>query len=297
MALCVFFSRLLSAGIIFHALPGASGHKTISTRTQLRATQALEHWSDSCKSSFVEKPAGDLGSDRATLTCGGEACKCVGGEVTGQWSQADQSELDKCLQPRSNDTASIIYLIGDSHAEKLLFGFQKATGMTVKMFAIDGPVKKAATPAVLKKLEAVLKPGDSVAFTKIFQRGLDVPAFEQQLTDLYAVTSAKRAKLVVVKDNHWLPRHPDICRLKRDACEITKAECAHHPSRAVVDKFKAAHASDPNVRVLDTLEHMCKGTTCSMYVPGTSTWAFTDTNHLTEWGSLYLTPFICQALL
>lgn len=53
-------------------------------------------------------------------------------------------------------------------------------------------------------------------------------------------------------------------------------------------------ANNPDVHFFDPFPLFCPGETCTAHIPGTREPAFIDISHLTDAGSLYLWPFLCD---
>jgi len=193
-----------------------------------------------------------------------------------------------------------IYLVGDSHADVLHHGLAAATTLPVFAFGQFGSFLRIPSnwEKVKTRLGQVLKPSDIVVWQEKIsddQQDEDMEQILHPWRDLYEVTRKAGARLVLFGDNPYFSTSAEVCAMKPGAgCSTRKSEMLKLPRYLAREKFIA---QNPGVLFFDQLGLFCSADeTCSIYVPGTSSIALTDENHLNEYGGDYLAPFICSFL-
>jgi len=242
---------------------------------------------------FQPQEMGEFGRGEAyerACTSGSEQpqCACFDQEPVGK------QHPDKVAACLTAEESKAIYMFGDSHSHRLSMGLPHATTLPFKYYgsaALRNPVPEDQDDVVLEHLAKVLKQGDIVILARIMDYQDDGGVYKATLQRLLDLTSAKEAQLVVLYDNHWLPVAPQTCLLKNKPCAIQKEHALNAPRRKVLEKFMA---SNPSVKTFDILPVLCPGDTCNMYVPGTTTLAFIDADHLSEWAVLYIAKPFCE---
>lgn len=155
------------------------------------------------------------------------------------------------------------------------------------------------------QLQAQLKPCDVVvihhrewtpARTMKMQGDADVRAsMIERLRGLQRTVNARGAKLVLLGDVPTIPALGKRCAMSSAAeaeCEISWSEvqATQHAGEYEVYEMLAQTPGTYYLR-LDSL--MCAGGLCDAFIPGTSTFAYGDDNHLTTEASIYLWPWLC----
>jgi len=252
---------------------------------QSSSTAALR----TCGTWFAEHPSGDFGRDlsyelQCTSGYSGSQCACF------SQGPPEQAKISACLGAA---TGKAIYMIGDSHTHRLDMRLPDAipTTTTYKYYGVTGGRPAPGTDnAIIPQLRNVLKSGDSILFARRhFPDGYG-HQYAADLNRYLTLATETGASLSVLYDNHWLPQTPQLCLLQQQPCSTPKSTFLAAPRRQVLDEFKANH---PSVHVFDVLSVLCPGATCNMYVPGTSTMAFIDQTHLSEWAVDYVVDHMC----
>jgi hypothetical protein len=250
------------------------------------------------------------------------------------WQQEHDWVLG-CLapKPRANPPQKFVFLIGDSHsaaiAPGLLVALEGAASVVwvsigfgcgyVSQAYIDEVIEPNddgmyASPcnvfnrAVDAALEQHLQPCDVViihhraweqfgAATR-GKMGTQVEQQKQRLLGLQQRVDAKGAKLVLLGDVPVIGEKAHICAastvLER-RCEIEWAAVQEQHAREKAVYTQLAQHPSTTYIPLDHLMCGDNGRACDAFIPGTGTFAYSDDNHLTPEGSIYLWPFLCAA--
>ena len=124
--------------------------------------------------------------------------------------------------------------------------------------------------------------------------------YRQRLQGLATLAESKGAQLVLMGDVPRLRdgRNAAMCvGGSASACLTSRAEVeAQH--QAEKDLYLSLVASNPNtVRYLQLWDKLCDNNQCGAYVPGTTTLAYADNDHLSNAGATYFYPFMCAWFL
>jgi len=189
-----------------------------------------------------------------------------------------------------------LYVIGDSHALHLLPGIKTATSMHVASMSWQAAKLSAAdVSALITHLGSVMKSGDMVLVGIRF--GLRNEVFFNNLlqgvSQIAAIQTAQQ-NLVVVDDVPQLPQSPQTCAISGNVarCTSTGSNAGYAATRASILNGCTTRGNT----VWDLHSLFCLNGQCGPQIPGTSIYSFSDDNHLTVPGSLYLAPWICDHL-
>jgi len=214
----------------------------------------------------------------------------------------------KCLAPDGvvgTKAANAIYLIGDSHSAMLRTGVGSATSMPVFSASWWGSGHAGKVADIEDALMQVVQPGDSIFFAMRWD-ARSVTSFKADIDVIIRVLQAKAgAHLVIVEDNPVMKSEPATCYMTAaqgkfpTACSRTITDVSlHYPEyKQAVTGYTTAHPGF--VHYLETQGMLCDTTTgtCDYNVPGSWAPAYRDTDHLSEDGSRYLSPFICSFMV
>lgn len=158
--------------------------------------------------------------------------------------------------------------------------------------------------AVRKALEDQIKPNDIVAVCHKRTK-LSLGNQVEFLRDIQKFVTSRGAKLLLIGDVPQLPDRSLHCIPSTFApnrarhCEISsdtvaKDDVSHARESAVYREL----AREKSTFFFDTFPLLCDPNShvCGAFVPGTSTLAFIDDDHLTSAGSFYLWPYLCSFL-
>lgn len=254
----------------------------------------------------------------------------IGDDVWGE--EDEKAWVRSCLVPDRGEsgTRRAVFLIGDSHAGAIAPGLLAALEGAASVVWIaagfgcgfvsplfnrrvvaaedDGFFEDACryfNDEVDAQLQAQLKPCDVVvihhrewtpARTMKMQGDADVRAsMIERLRGLQRTVNARGAKLVLLGDVPTIPALGKRCAMSSAAeaeCEISWSEvqATQHAGEYEVYEMLAQTPGTYYLR-LDSL--MCAGGLCDAFIPGTSTFAYGDDNHLTTEASIYLWPWLC----
>lgn len=147
-------------------------------------------------------------------------------------------------------------------------------------------------------LEQTLEPCDVVIICNHhlkFANNMDqVRAQQERLRTLQAIVERKGAHLVFLGDVPGVQQQATMCSASSAmaaSCErsldLIQQEFAHE--RLIYTEVASGHSSTFYIPVYELL---CTADKCGVYIPGTTTVAYADTDHLTNAGAMYLWPFI-----
>lgn len=232
-------------------------------------------------------PKGDFGPKTCATDLKGsytvEAAPCSCGDGS--------SSSTTCLQRQGED--KVIFLLGDSHALRLGPALKAATSTSIKYVAQYGAETSIVTPHFLAFLQGQLRGGDHVIYSKSLDQAAPTYRLQMDLRSLFGVVNSAGAKLVVVYDGAILHQNPALCLLRGLDCGISKQEVLQTPRRLVAQRFASLHHE---VKVFDIAQLLCSETTCSMFLPGTTTQAYIDKEHINQYAAKFLAPALCSLL-
>ena len=227
-----------------------------------------------------------------------------------EWTPANQlrQRVQQCLSPRRpNAGARVAFLIGDSHAASIKVGVERAVEgiMSLSFIAITGGtcgLVYSATDGICldayniirERLTTNVRNGDIVIVSHAGYKYWDASTQGQQrdlLRDVYQnILQPRGAKLVIMGDPPVLPRWAVYCLQNVQNCYTSTANTDQNAMLApLANEFSGV--------IYLPIHHLfCNSQNCMAQVPGTPTFAFFDTSHLTTAGALYLWPYICSAL-
>ena len=210
----------------------------------------------------------------------------------------------ECLTPsRQTPNQRWAFLIGDSHSASIKPGIERAmhsagAGLSWLSFTGNGcgyhygawGVCYQARNLIDAQLRTHLMPGDLVIIkhARWKNNGGNMNLLRQLYT---SILQPRGAKLVIVGDPAWLSRWARWCIYAPQNC--------YSPTTVVDSNVLLAPLADEfpgNVLYISIWNLFCTTNHCQGQVPGTTTWAYFDNNHLTRAGGEYLGPYFCSAL-
>jgi len=213
----------------------------------------------------------------------------------------------KCLAPDGvvgAKTAPAIYIIGDSHSAMLRTGIGHSTSMSAFSASWWGANHSGRVSDIEDALEKVIQQGDVIAYAMRWDaRGVD--QYEADIDIILKVIKPKGAHLILFEDNPIMKTAPAGCYMAAakgsfpTACSKPLAEVVTS-HMAFVNSAKAYVAANPGiVNFFQTPAVLCDSSTqtCDYNVPGSWSPAYRDVDHISEDGSLFLSPFICSFML
>lgn len=205
-----------------------------------------------------------------------------------------------------------IFLLGDSHAGAISAGM-KAAGAGV--FSVHWWAKSAShlfdkhdkrsyfQSAGIEVLSDVLRRGDIVAIAVSYTSRWRPNATATYILELYNISLARNASILLFDDRPPLPVNgweclPTVFRPSPfNKCQVSLQDLPKlYPKHIQMREIMITLAQLPGIFFFSYLRLLCDDTMCGAFIPGTTTLAFYDNQHLTEAASLYLYPFICHYL-
>ena len=116
------------------------------------------------------------------------------------------------------------------------------------------------------------------------------PASKTRSLQASRVLQPRGARLVIMGDPPRLPMHATRCLYQPTNCYTTTA---NSDQNAQLAPLATSHTGILYVAIHNLF---CNSANCMGQIPGTTTWAFFDSTHLTQAGALYLWPYLCSAL-
>ena len=281
------------------------------------------------RGTFADKFPCFFGSDGF----GGEGWEFYGGYIDDSDAR---SRVDTCLTPaRPPNGQRAVFILGDSHARAIAPAVQAAfDGLAQVSYVsfsfmcgyvseeyihgdasnIDGGERMRHACSILnaqvdETLNSQLRGCDIVVLHQHSYRLNDgklqgperkVASVVARYRHLQAMVRAKGAQLVLLGDTLQLPEEGWRCAANAAmarSCELTTGQ-AHAQLERERSVYTDLARDDPGTHYFALDELMCDAGsgTCGAFVPGTSTLAYSDKDHLTIAGALYLWPFICAFL-
>jgi len=214
----------------------------------------------------------------------------------------------------------VIWLFGDSHASSIAKGLDAATWRTWRLklvmtctysFLGGSNTNTRIVTAITSALKECVQAGDLLVFIYHAERfssgsasfgygeSASIATYETRLRHLQSLVVQKNAKLVLFGDWQRLPHVGAFCYpmklgIKLFNCSVSKMVLLR--DRALYYSMLRNISKLPSVYFLNILDVLCGGDRCDETLPGTKTLGFADTNHLSDAGSSYLSPFICSFL-
>lgn len=200
-------------------------------------------------------------------------------------------------------------MIGDSHANAFIPGLKKAIRGKMAMASAAGPGFNFiwACDERFRLLEASVRPGDVVVIVQALRDGGETYYGPAQLNffrwALVPMLQSRGAQLVMVKDWPRLRMSAVLCRppSQTSNCAFTENELSTKRDGQLGGQVDTQRLNDLEdefrgvVHVFDALELFMQDGRGSNLVPGTSTNAYADFDHLSIEGAEYLAPYICSA--
>jgi hypothetical protein len=212
------------------------------------------------------------------------------------WANLSPEDLVAKCWPR--EARQAIYIVGDSHAERLSATFAAATHIPAHSLTWYQHQKESYSQT-LAALKLVLKEGDVVAFPVRQNFDKDVAELtsrlEKYLAELYEIIHSRKAKLLLIGSNPQMQGHAKMCFLKQKTTQACGSNLASKNSSRPVLMTMYDYMKKPDVHFFDTYDFFCdRAGACPIFIPGTHTVAYSDTHHLSEPSSFYLAPFLCS---
>lgn len=223
----------------------------------------------------------------------------------------DQSKMASCLGIGAERTKPALFVIGDSHAEHFVEGFQKtlASRFLVKPFTYEnqGYNKSSDVPLVRdyankidESLARELRSGDVLVHVRSeephYANGVDLPSLlnlanlasdhNATLLLLGNVVESKVEAVTCLVNSYWNRDAPLQCE-----CTLKAWDDWNKPQH---EAYKDLAMNFSNVVTYDPSYLFCDNMTCGPFIPGTRILAVWDFSHLTVRGSLYVAPFIAD---
>jgi len=249
-----------------------------------------------------------------------------------EWGESDERDwVSYCLRPDRGEDGSrrAVFLIGDSHTGALGPGLMTALEGAASVVWISagfgcgylstqfievvignnedgvyiGPCK-IYNEEIDAQLRQHLKPCDMVVIHHRawqsqggmkMQGSPEVHASQvNRLRSLQHLVTSRGAKLVLIGDVGTIPGRGSRCALSsaaEAACEISWSEVVEQNQREHAVYTELAKTPDTYYFKMDHL--LCADGMCDAFIPGTSTFAYSDDNHVSTEGAIYLWPFLC----
>ena len=228
------------------------------------------------------------------------------------------SRIAECLTPRRvPPDQRALFLVGDSHAAHLVPGLQRAVtrasgGMAFAWFGLPGRhcgfisdardmrdgVCGQARQRMRATLAARVRENDAVVLAHVAYKFTDSqPAFLRAFH--HDVLAPVGGRLVLMGDAPVLERMAVYCLNNPRLCEVGSDWAPTWWKGAMARKdaaWRQLADESPTVHYFRIHDLFCAEGRCGAVVPGTPTFAFFDTTHLTRAGGLYLWPFLCSWL-
>jgi len=231
-----------------------------------------------------------------------------------------EPEARKCLT-RKDATKPAVFLLGDSHARSLKEGLEAATHLEVLPAMWYAAGRTDDLDQVRGILEDQLRAGDVIWWVNrmggkwhsgdgpIRQQmsPQDLQQFQGDVNVLYSIpiVMSGAVKLVLVEDWAHLGG-PDnanrgeasICYMKHTMGQFP-TQCSVNYADVKAGRLDALNvlntmAGKPGVFVFHAPSYLCPQGVCDYNVPNRLAPAYYDQGHLNPYGSLYLSPFICD---
>jgi hypothetical protein len=278
---------------------------------------------DASAEPYLEHSAGDL---LFAQTCFFNADAYQQSGKDYDWAHRTVTE---CLTPQRSGTypQRTIFLIGDSHAGALAPGLMAAFdgAASVVWAAIGGGCGYAFSSTITNHFEQDEEhTSERISMCRAFNKAIDdVFASQLQPCDivvvqhwykkhyadgeedmdvmpryeaLQAVVKSKGAKLVLLGDVPYLPSLGEFCvgpRARACQFEWPGSDQDLHKDDGAYNRL----AADDSTFYMPVYQNFCDTSAqqvCNAQVPGTTTLAFFDEQHLTTAGAVYLWPFLCS---
>lgn len=232
------------------------------------------------------------------------------------WGKLDDpgfvGHIEAYLKRPANAAHGVVWLFGDSHAARLAQGLDAATwGMKVvtiqsgKVLPTESDShSKQAFDIFLDALGKNVQKDDIIAFLYASFRVVTWPNAEYyggQLRRFQSLAVSKGAKLVLFDDVPNFDYPGPLCYPSKWGVKLfncTASKMALRRKRILHTDVLRNVSALPSVYFMDLLDVLCSGDRCDEtlpYLPRTV--GFDDTNHLSDAGTYYLSPFICQFLM
>jgi len=213
----------------------------------------------------------------------------------------------KCLAPDGvvgAKTAPAIYIIGDSHSAMLRTGIGHASSMPAFSASWWGANHAGKVSDIEDALGKVIQQGDVIAYAMRWDaRGVN--QYEEDINVILKVIKPKGAHLILFEDNPIMKTQPAGCYMAAakgsfpTACAKPLPEVAtsHMPFINSANSFVAANPG--TVHFFQMAPVLCDSSTqtCDYNIPGSWSPAYRDNDHISEDGSLFLSPFICSFMV
>jgi len=274
---------------------------------------------------FVEHDSSGMSEGEVAARMGWSTHGCFGSWDDSIRQSYPPRSVD-CLKPgedarQDSSTGRVVFLVGDSHAGALFPAFEKAVQgkMSLLFSAAPGWSFRSACDKRFAELEQNVQAGDVVVVASIEYAVRSVDGHQPFWTTemafwrnaLIPMLTARGAKLVFVGDTYAIRTTSRMCATPRRAahfCSYSESELGFgwgyrlaHPGsitkRELLSRVKDfARAYEGTFHIFDqTLDLFMVNGHGSNLVPGTSTNAYYDEDHLNTDGALYLAPYICAA--
>mmetsp|Transcript_15452 Transcript_15452/g.27082 ORF Transcript_15452/g.27082 Transcript_15452/m.27082 type:complete len:350 (-) Transcript_15452:112-1161(-) len=213
----------------------------------------------------------------------------------------------KCLAPDGKvgtKASPAVYLIGDSHSAMLRTGLGHATSMPVFSASWWGANHSGKVADIEDSLEKVIQKGDVVGYAMRWDaRG--VSEYEADIDLILKIIKPKGAHLILFEDNPIMKMLPPPCYMAAArgtfptpcATPVADVTSSHQHFVTAADKYVAENTGIVHFFKLASLFCDPATQTCDYNVPGSWAPAYRDADHISEDGSLYLSPFLCSFML
>ena len=233
---------------------------------------------------------GDIGHDSFHEHFRAHLKPCADEEI--QNSAGDWLGIVRCFQSKS-DTKIDMLLLGDSHAEHLLFGMSEQLPDLNIAFYGKGALPMLSSPEYELIFDHVLKDRNikTVLVTAMWgSRVKERPSgatVSRELEQTLSALIASGKKVYLIDDTPQFPFDPQRCKLRRPLTQSTKCDMPAADYRRRQDSYmpilEAARKSLPEVGWISLETLLCNESSCSM-APRSEV-LFRDNNHLNIPGS------------
>lgn len=232
-------------------------------------------------------------------------------------------QVDRCLTPparTSPATKRAVFLVGDSHAGALYPAVERAVAGKLSLvmaarrqtqFARPGKGDKEGDEAnqehfkndILRSLRSRMEPGDVLLIMNV--EGGQSWGHQKYVTSGYTwllddvlekTVRAHNASLILAGDNPQLNRAPTMCQSNHALCHVDTHEQRIREDRDTALIELSEGRPDVFAFIQTHLWQVAPGSPAFHgNVPGTTTNAYYDHNHLLSPGTNYLGPYLCDA--